>query len=83
MKYHILLVEDSAYAATVISQALTKSWEFHVTTVGSLREARGALAKARCDGVLLDLNLPDSAGVETFVRVRENASGAPVIVLTA
>ena len=34
MKNHILLVEDSAYAAEVIIQALTKSGEFHVTSVG-------------------------------------------------
>jgi len=83
MKQHILLVEDSAYAAVVISQALTRSGEFHVTTVGSFREAREALAKARCDGILLDLNLPDSAGVETFLRVREKAAGAPIVILTA
>jgi DNA-binding response OmpR family regulator len=83
MKHHILLVEDSSYAAAVISQALTKSGEFHVTSVGSLREARDTLAKARCDGILLDLNLPDSAGVETFVRIQQNAAGSPVIILTA
>jgi len=31
---------------------------------------------------LVDLNLPDSAGYETFLRVQEQGDGVPIVVLT-
>lgn len=37
----------------------------------------------RYDVICLDLNLPDSNGVETFKRVQQMANGVPVIVYTS
>jgi signal transduction histidine kinase len=40
------------------------------------------LAKGDADVVLLDLNLPDSDGVDTVVRLRECDAAVPLVVLT-
>ena len=51
----------------------------HVTR---LTEALKHLEKDRPDVILLDLNLEDSAGYETFYRVRQAASRAAILVLS-
>ncbi len=57
--------------------------EFQVARAPSLEAAREALGRERFDAVLLDLNLPDSRGLDTFARVREAAHGAAIVILTA
>lgn len=55
-----------------------------VETVGTLEEGRAALEDdaESFDLVLLDLNLPDSLGLETLDSVLETADETPVVVLT-
>jgi C4-dicarboxylate-specific signal transduction histidine kinase len=50
--------------------------------VTTLQEGLDHLGKAEVDAVLLDLNLPDSRGVETVVRLRERGPALPIVVLT-
>lgn len=82
---NVLLVEDSLDSAKLVNHFLdaSKIVQFRVVTAGTLREAREALARDRFDAILLDLNLPDSRGIETFTRVREAAQGAAIVILTA
>jgi serine phosphatase RsbU (regulator of sigma subunit) len=40
------------------------------------------IAQGNIDLVLLDLNLPDSSGLETFRRARENSSNVPIVILS-
>ena len=47
-----------------------------------LADATGRLAAAPVDCVLLDLSLPDAAGLEGLARVREAAPDLPVVVLS-
>lgn len=84
-KYSVLLIEDSPDSAMLVNHFLSASKiaEFRVATAGSLRAAREALGRERFDAILLDLNLADSRGIETFARVRELARGAAVVILTA
>ena len=83
-KCSVLLIEDSPDSAMLVNHFLgaSKIAAFHVVTAGSLRAAREALGKERFDAILLDLNLPDSRGIETFSRVREAAQGAAIVILT-
>ena len=52
----------------------------HATT---LAEGIQALARGSWDAVLLDLQLPDSRGLETLARIVGQAAVLPVIVLTS
>ncbi|MBF0215045.1 MAG: response regulator [Magnetococcales bacterium] len=49
---------------------------------GELRHALTLLQNGPFDTVLLDLNLPDSVGIETFLRLRRQAPDLAVVVLT-
>jgi MinD-like ATPase involved in chromosome partitioning or flagellar assembly/CheY-like chemotaxis protein len=82
---NVLLVEDSAHSALLVNHFLSASKiaEFHVTHAERLAAAREALGRERFDAVLLDLNLPDGRGLETFTAVREAARGAAIVILTA
>jgi len=80
----VLLIEDSSDSATLVNHFLgsSKISEFRVVTVTTLQAAREALAIEPFDAILLDLNLPDSRGIETYARVREVARGAAIVILT-
>jgi MinD-like ATPase involved in chromosome partitioning or flagellar assembly/CheY-like chemotaxis protein len=84
-KYSVLLIEDSPDSAMLVNHFLgaSKAAEFRVVSAGSLESARAALGRDRFDAILLDLNLPDSRGIETFSRVRDVARGAAIVILTA
>lgn len=84
-KCSVLLVEDSPDSAMLVNHFLgsSKIAQFQVERAASLAAAREALERERFDAILLDLNLPDSRGLETFTRVREAARGAAVVILTA
>src|SRR5579883_1011106 len=84
-KCSVLLVEDSGDSAILVNHFLSASKiaEFHVARAASLETAREWLSRERFDAVLLDLNLPDSRGLETFTRIREAARGAAIVILTA
>ena len=84
-KCSVLLIEDSPDSAMLVNHFLgaSKIAEFRVVTVASLQAAREELARERFDAILLDLNLPDSRGIETFARVRDTARGSAIVILTA
>jgi MinD-like ATPase involved in chromosome partitioning or flagellar assembly/CheY-like chemotaxis protein len=83
-KCSVLLVEDSPDSAMLVNHFLgaSKIAEFRVVTASTLHSAREALGRDRFDAILLDLNLPDSRGIETFSRVRELSHGAAIVILT-
>jgi len=55
---------------------------FHVTRVSSLAEGIAAIAGGPFNAVVLDLELPDSIGPDTFRRLAAAAGKLPVVVLT-
>ncbi|MGZ0170131.1 MAG: response regulator, partial [Planctomycetales bacterium] len=81
---NILIVEDSATAAAVLliqlEEGLTR--QFSSVTVEMLAEVQACLGNGSFDLVMLDLNLPDSSGVETFTRLHHSFSNIPIIVLS-
>ncbi|MFZ2641967.1 MAG: response regulator [Verrucomicrobiia bacterium] len=82
--YNILLVEDNAVDARVITEALTKTGEgaFAIQRAEQLSEALEKLRTQAIDLVLLDFMLPDSEGMATFTAVRKEAPNVPVVALT-
>lgn len=81
---HILLVEDNPGDARLVREMLAEAGDgsFAVDWVSSLSEALEHLARGGIDLVLLDLGLPDSRGLDTFLRAYEQASHLPFLVLT-
>lgn len=89
----VLLVEDSDPDALYIQELFTEldrptgrvratQAEWTLTRVDSLADCLDTLDSASIDLVLLDLNLPDSHGVETVDTVLEAATDTPIVVLT-
>lgn len=80
----VLLVEDDAGDAGLAQLALRgfRNARFGVVWVQTLAEAVRNIGAERCDIILLDLTLPDSAGIGTVERVLNVAGATPIIVLT-
>jgi signal transduction histidine kinase len=79
----ILLIEDNPGDADLVRLRLVEGKSpVNVNCVNRLSEGLAALSKQTPAVVLLDLNLPDSHGAETFRRVMEHAPNVPVVVLS-
>lgn len=80
---HILLIEDNPGDADLIRLRLVESkFEIHVNCVPRLSDALACLDLETPSLVLLDLNLPDSHGAETFRRILQKAPNVPVVILS-
>jgi two-component sensor histidine kinase/CheY-like chemotaxis protein len=81
---NILLVEDNPGDADLLLAGLSgaEGFAFRVTLAEELDEAFRRLRKARLDVILLDLSLPDSQGLETFLQMHAQAPDIPILVLT-
>ncbi|PYP71977.1 MAG: hybrid sensor histidine kinase/response regulator [Gemmatimonadetes bacterium] len=79
----ILLVEDNPGDVLLIQETLgDRQGEFALESVERLAAALERLRTGGIHVVLLDLTLPDSAGLGTFTAVRTNAPDVPIVVLT-
>ncbi|MCL5279601.1 MAG: response regulator [Planctomycetes bacterium] len=80
----VLLVEDSPSDARLLCESLEDypQQRFGVERAERLDEALVLLARTPFDVVLLDLNLPDSRGMETCARMSRAAGQVPVLILT-
>ncbi|HEX4487395.1 MAG TPA: hybrid sensor histidine kinase/response regulator, partial [Terriglobales bacterium] len=80
---NVLLIEDNPGDADLIRLRLVEGKsDMNISTVNRLSDALSSLEKKSPSVVLLDLNLPDSHGAETFRRVLGKAPGVPVVVLS-
>ena len=80
----VLLIEDNPGDARLIREMLIamKGRAFDVECADRLSIGLDHLAEGGIDVILLDLSLPDSQGLDTFVRAQAQASGVPIVVLT-
>lgn len=81
--FQVLLIEDNAEDAAVAQQELSREPQFMVTQVERLAEAVSELRNVHTDAVVLDLDLPDSDGVETLITLRQHAPHVPILVLAS
>jgi diguanylate cyclase (GGDEF)-like protein len=81
----VLLVEDQVVQVHLMIELfrLVGSNDFLLITSRTLQEALVRLSGERIDIVLLDLNLPDSHGYETFSQIQDLQVDVPVILMTA
>jgi two-component system cell cycle response regulator len=79
-------LEDVLFLREVLSEiAEGRFWndwvQIEILHAGSWTESIGILGVESLDLILLDIDLPDSRGLETFRRVRNAAPDVPVILL--
>lgn len=81
---HILLFEDNPGDARMIQLLLNEDSEnqFIVENVKRLSEGIQFLQTRKSDLLLLDLSLPDSQGISTFIELYKHAKSTPILVLT-
>jgi|GEM_PF-1027863 len=81
---NILLVQNDPAARDFIMQALagcSASVQFCAETAGSIAETMQYIRNESFDVVLLDMNLPDSKGVETVTQIRSMDQHIPIVVM--
>jgi signal transduction histidine kinase len=80
---HVLLIEDNPGDADLVRLRLVEGDSaVDVSSVNRLADGLASMAKEPPSVVLLDLNLPDSHGADTFRKVLEKAPGVPVVILS-
>lgn len=83
-KTHVLLVEDDPSAAEIIVALIADVDDvFTVEWRDTLETGLERLTHGGIDLVLLDFGLPDSQGLETFLRVHRQAPHVAIVPLTA
>ena len=87
----ILLIEDNEVDARLIKEYLrnasgteegVSSVMFDLTMKKSLSSGLEFLTTVDVDAVLLDLNLPDCVGLETFYKIHKKMPKIPILILT-
>jgi signal transduction histidine kinase len=80
---NVLLIEDNPGDADLVRLRLIEGQsQVKVNCVTRLSDGLASLAAETPSVVLLDLNLPDSHGAETFRRVMEHSPNVPIVVLS-
>ena len=83
LNHHVLLIEDNPGDADLVRLRLVESKsDVNVACVDRLADGLQSLDKQTPSVVLLDLNLPDSRGAETFRKILNKAPNVPVVVLS-
>jgi DNA-binding response OmpR family regulator len=80
----VLLIEDNPGDARLIQEMLAeeRGATFDLERADRLSTGLGRLAAGGIDVVLLDLSLPDSRGLDTFVKVHDQAPEVPIVLMT-
>lgn len=79
----LLVVEDDVPDALLVELELRRAApDLTCRFVSTVQEAKSCAKSDRFDAILLDLQLPDSRGLETLLHIRREFAGTPVVVLT-
>ena len=79
----ILLVDDHAIVRVGLKQMLVDAFEhLEVIEVGTGQEALAKAQEAAWDLVILDINLPDTNGLDVLKKLKATRAGLPIVVLS-
>jgi len=79
----VLLIEDNPGDADLVRLRLVEGDSaVNISCVNRLADGLASMTKHPPSVVLLDLNLPDSHGADTFRKVLEKAPGVPIVILS-
>jgi DNA-binding NarL/FixJ family response regulator len=82
---HVMVIDDHPLFCEALAMMLTGALRVHkVTTASCLMDGLAELRKGDPpEAILLDLNLPDVAGLDGLLRLKAAAPGVPVIVVSS
>jgi len=82
---NLLLIEDNPVQVRLVQKLLadSKAPVFQFQHVGTLQEGLNCLESDPIDVILLDLTLPDSEELDTFLKVRARAPKLPIVIATS
>lgn len=79
----VLLVEDDRADAMLVAELIADAVaDIRLVLAESMAEAEREIDRERPDCVLLDLNLPDAAGIGALDRLAAHDGAIPIVVLT-
>ena len=80
----VLLIEDNLTDIVLIREMLkeVRKPRFKLHNTRRLEEGLDHIEKSGADVLLLDLNLPDSFGLDTFLKAKERAPQIPIVILS-
>ena len=82
MSRRILVVDDEPHIVSSLKDIFAlEGWESDAAHTG--REAVDAMARERCDAVVMDLRMPELNGLETIDHLRSIDPELPIILMTA
>ena len=82
--FTILIIEDSNFQTDFLKQLLTQTAEgqHEIDCADRLDKGLGLMADKQYDLLILDLNLPDSMGMETLKKVQEQNPDQAIVLNT-
>ena len=85
-RVNVLMIDDDPEAILLmgirLNEACGPALRFALEGVETLKNGLTKIEQREYDVLLLDLNLPDSRGLDTVVAARRKAAGIPIVVLT-
>ncbi|MCD6584637.1 MAG: response regulator [Desulfobacteraceae bacterium] len=80
----ILLIENNSVDARLMAEMLseTRQVQIDLYTADCLKKGLEVLIENSFDLLLMDLNLPDSAGLKSFEKVKQNFPVLPIVIMT-
>jgi DNA-binding response OmpR family regulator len=81
----VLLIEDNPGDVRLVKEVLAeagRAMQFDLKWAKDLLKGMQLLAEEKIDVVLLDLNLPNSLGLESLEKLKTQAISLPIIPLT-
>jgi PAS domain S-box-containing protein len=81
---HVLQVEDTFHDAKLVQEYLRRQTRtsFRVSWVESVTEASKLLQQETIHIILLDLNVLDSTGLDTFTKIFNTAPSIPIVIMS-
>lgn len=80
----ILIIEDNIRDVRLIQEMLkeVRHFNFEFTHAERLDKGLKCIENDGFDVLLLDLNLPDNTGLDTFIKARNGKSNLPIVILS-
>ncbi len=82
-KARVIIIEDNIEYSSMLKTVLSKSegLKYELISFTNLKDGLSELKNNDVDVVLLDLDLPDSSGLDTFNKVSSSTSSLPLLSL--